>query len=299
MNIWLMVVLIILAFVLFRDNHARNLFFNIVPTVKNGIKDGFNYIRYKKYNECKFYGKVICLVSAGYEIFGCGKTLSAVKLIVDAYNRYEGKTVWNYTEKKWDIQHIKILSNVEFKQIPYEPLKDCEQIVKFHEGLAPCDVGIVLLDEGGSEMNARNFKTNISSKMLKKLVTCRHLKFGMVLTSQTFDMLDNLLRRITDTVYFCTKKWRSCILYGANARDVERVDNFSMLETSKTTYFATDELYAQYDTYQNVEDLRRDWLEGKLLTDDEERDAIGEVSKDLINVKLNKKYYRRHKKYGC
>lgn len=295
-NAILIVFALCLVFKFFTNIHYRKILLHPFAVIPAFIKDIYKYFKYKKYNECKFYGKCIALVSSGLQSMGCGKTLGGVWLIVNAYNYYNGKMVWNDETEEFQPQKIRILSNVEFTKIPYEPLKDVDDIANFHKSLQKCEVGIVFVDEGGAELNARNFRTNLSAKTLKSMVTCRHKHMGMIFTSQTFDMLDALLRRITDTVYLCSKVWRSCMIYTANARDYERCENPNYLNVGKTWYFATDELYSQYDTHQMVEDLTRAWVDGELLTNAEELASIGEVSKDPINVNLNKKYYRRYKK---
>lgn len=82
-----------------------------------GVKDGYNYIRYKQGNLRKTGNlDIFC----GY--FGNGKTLSLVKQVVcREYKRYDGLTVWCNRRQKFVTQRILILSNVDLC-VPYERL---------------------------------------------------------------------------------------------------------------------------------------------------------------------------------
>lgn len=73
-----------------------------------GVKDGYNYIRYKQGNLRKTGNlDIFC----GY--FGNGKTLSLVKQVVcREYKRYDGLTVWCNRRQKFVTQRILILSKV-------------------------------------------------------------------------------------------------------------------------------------------------------------------------------------------
>lgn len=73
-----------------------------------GVKDGYNYIRYKQGNLRKTGNlDIFC----GY--FGNGKTLSLVKQVVcREYKRYDGLTVWCNRRQKFVTLRILILSKV-------------------------------------------------------------------------------------------------------------------------------------------------------------------------------------------
>lgn len=88
-----------------------------------GVKDGYNYIRYKQGNLRKTGNlDIFC----GY--FGNGKTLSLVKQVVcREYKRYDGLTVWCNRRQKFVTQRILILSNVDLC-VPYERLTGLAQV---------------------------------------------------------------------------------------------------------------------------------------------------------------------------
>lgn len=88
-----------------------------------GVKDGYNYIRYKQGNLRKTGNlDIFC----GY--FGNGKTLSLVKQVVcREYKRYDGLTVWCNRRQKFVSQRILILSNVDLC-VPYERLTGLAQV---------------------------------------------------------------------------------------------------------------------------------------------------------------------------
>lgn len=92
-----------------------------------GVKDGYNYIRYKQGNLRKTGNlDIFC----GY--FGNGKTLSLVKQVVcREYKRYDGLTVWCNRRHKFVTQRILILSNVDLC-VPYERLTGLAERRKYY-----------------------------------------------------------------------------------------------------------------------------------------------------------------------
>lgn len=66
-------------------------------------------------------------IYCGY--FGSGKTLSLVHKVVGLYNHYNDKVVWCPRRKKFVVQKISILSNVDLS-VPYTKLESLAQVVK-------------------------------------------------------------------------------------------------------------------------------------------------------------------------
>ena len=136
--------------------------------IKYGIMDIYRFFRYKKYNECRDYGKVITICASGTKVFGSGKTLSGVHALRYVYEKYDGLEVWNPTEKKFVVQHIHIISNVELTDIPFTFFENEQQLIEVEQ--PEMDVTIFFLDEASSIWNSRNFKDNISTDLLTSLL---------------------------------------------------------------------------------------------------------------------------------
>ncbi|MBQ2744847.1 MAG: AAA family ATPase [Lachnospiraceae bacterium] len=250
---------------------VRCCLFHPLKTIKNGIIDGYKYVRYKRWNECKsgeHYGALKMYVGSDKAIFGSGKTLSAVRDLLKIYKNYNGKKVYNFEKKCWETQKIRIISNVNLS-IPYVKLESTEDIINAHKGLNDSSVAIVFIDEAGSQFNSRQFKTNISSTLLNSMMQCRHEKFGMILTSPRYLQVDALMRQITSRVYECRKIWRFQILYGCSAWDLENCTNIKLVKHDTSCWFVENKHYNAYDTYAIVEEIKRKQKNGELLTDSE------------------------------
>ena len=95
-----------------------------VSTIVYAVKDLYFWIKHKGYN---FYeaGLLNCYCAH----FGGGKTLSIVHYVTMIFNKYNNKMVWDRGRKKFVRQKIHVISNVDFKSIPYEPLASLSQVV--------------------------------------------------------------------------------------------------------------------------------------------------------------------------
>lgn len=288
---YLLIIGVVMALVCFP--HLRNILLHLPQVAFYAPKDLYKFIRYKKYNECKEHGHIRCFSSDSNLPFGNGKTLSGVEYLLFLVKKYDKKTVWSDDEKKFVKQRIMVLSNVKITGVPeenFEFLKDTKQIVDFQGKIKCSDVGIVFIDEAGSQFNSRNFKTNISSTLLTSFLSCRHAKFGMIITSPRFKEVDALIRDITGEVSMCYKKWRSVVLKTYNGYDLEYCQNTDLLKCSITHYFATDKLFSSYDTRQTVEEIKRMQANGELLSDSEVLALRGEGQGGLYNARgLNRK----------
>ena len=115
---------IVVAYLWFMFPLLRYITFHPISVSYNVIKDLFNYIRYKRYNECHEYGRIRLNSAKASQVFGCGKTLSLVRQAIHIYNRYNGLEVWDENKKEFVIQHIHIISNVTLFDVPYIPWGD-------------------------------------------------------------------------------------------------------------------------------------------------------------------------------
>lgn len=298
MIVFLLLGFFIIMLMVFKP-HIRNLVLHPFSTIYYACKDTFNYFRYKKYNECKFYGEIIAFCSNNSKVFGCGKTLTAVNKVISEYIKFHNKLVWNKHEKKFDRQHIRILSNVHFLPvkklfktivIEYDFLTKSEQISEFYKSLGPCDVGIVLIDETSSLFNSRNFKDNFSPDQIKAMSTCRHTHFGMILTAPRFNQIDALMRQICSEVHMCQKWWRSQVVNVASGYDVEYLTNLQYVQSSLYSYFVKDWLYNSYDTDAMVDELDRQVKAGERLSSDEILESQGHDKGSYFNVGGTRKF---------
>lgn len=258
-----------------------------IKVVKNAIVDVYKYFRYRRWRECKagkHYGVLNIYTGHGSEVFGSGKSLSVTRLLIALYHRYNGLKVWNDNRKQWEIQEIRIVSNVELKGIPYVKLASTEDIINCHKGLGDMSVALVLLDEAGGDFNSRNFKTNISSTLLKSMLTCRHEKFGMFLTSQRFEFVDALMRQICCNVIECRKVWRFQLFYICSAHDLENCTNIKLVKHKRKCWFVENKHYQAYDTNATVEDIKRKQKNGELLSDAELLELQARSNTDVYRV---------------
>ena len=120
MLIWIIIAVI----VLYISVIARLIVTHPVKTVVYGIKDLYFYIKHKEYNTY-IAGVLNCYCAH----FGGGKTLSIVHYVTQLFRKYNNKMVWDRGRKKFVRQKMHIISNVELKSVPYEPLQSLSQVV--------------------------------------------------------------------------------------------------------------------------------------------------------------------------
>lgn len=178
---------------------------NIIPAIYYAILDGRDYIRHRSWGAAPF-GQIICYIAENSTSFGCGKTLSATDYIVSLYRRYNDVLVWCPRRQKLVKQRIHIISNVDFLTIPYERLISLQQFVQeTNEDLNTYDdendtltITYMLIDEASSQLNSRNFKSNFNALFISRLLTSRHVRASIILTSQRSSMVDKLMREVTN-----------------------------------------------------------------------------------------------------
>ena len=294
-----LLIIILFVFALVKFPFLRYTLKHPIKVFKTAVYDARMYFKHKKYNECKEFGKIRMYCAKGTQVFGCGKTLTAVKDALDIYNKYDGLPVWDDEKQEFVTQHVHIVSNVELKTIPYYRWVGEKQFTEFEKfGFEQQDITIFILDEAGAEFNSRNFKNNISMEFLTKLLQSRKNKMSLFLTSQRFGFTDKILRETCDVVYACRKIWRFVMLFEYDAYEAERCDNYTMLNPlSVQVWFATNKDYNAYDTSQLVERFKQIEMEGGFLTTEEILATRGEdlANIDMVQNKLKKRYRRKTK----
>ena len=177
------------------------------------VRDFVFYLRHKQWNMVP-YGQIVCYIADSSTSFGCGKTLSATDYLVSLFKRYDEKLVWCPERKKFVIQKIKIISNVDFLTIPYEKLISLAQFVQWTDKVHDYDmengtltVTYMLIDEASSQLNSRAFKNNFDPYFIARLLTSRHVRASIVLTSQRSGMVDKLMRDCCHLYIGCNKIW--------------------------------------------------------------------------------------------
>lgn len=297
-----MYVLFVIAFflLLIFSITFRFIFFHLWTISKTAFLDIYRYFKYKKYNECKEYGKLLMFTASDSQAFGCGKSLSMVKLCNSIFNRYDNKDVWDSEQNKFVKQHIYFISNLELKDInTYIPFISKEQFKNVDKyGFKSTDVVFFVLDECGVVFNSREYKTNLPTEFITRLLQVRHFKIGFITNAQRFQMVDKVFREVSNTVTTCKKKWRFIWLIDYDAYDVENAVNPSLIVgTNKRIWFALDKDFNSYDTNYNVEQLRDDLDSGNFLSTEEILASRGDDSSDLDSViHIRKRFQLRKNK---
>ena len=175
MNGYMVLLLVAVLITLGVSRIARQIVFHPFQTGFNAVKDLYYYQLHRGWHNCPVGAlDIYC----GY--FGSGKTLSLVHKVVGLYNRYNDKVVWCPRRKKFVVQKINILSNVDLC-VPYTKLESLAQVVKSSKTTQAIDdeeetltVTIVAMDELSVQMNSRSFKDNFNAYFLNTLLCCRH-----------------------------------------------------------------------------------------------------------------------------
>lgn len=246
---------------------GRFVTFHVFQIAAGLVKDIYGYFKYKRYNECKAYGRIICYTG----LFGQGKTKECVRFITNQYNRYNGLPVYDDESGKFVKQHIVVYSNVQLT-IPYIELTSLQQLVECQESPAGV-VNLFLIDEASVVFNSRDFKNNFSIPALNTILTSRHHRIGMYLTSQRFGHMDALLRQVTSYVYECRyfKFVRTQRVKVFDAWDVENCTNLLLLKPLVKRYsYTSDKVYQNYNTYAMVDAISKKCTEKGQFLDDAE-----------------------------
>ncbi|MFR7763542.1 MAG: hypothetical protein ACLU1S_10850 [Eubacterium sp.] len=262
---------------------ARIICLHPINTILYAVKDFYFWIKHKGYN---FYeaGLLNCYCAH----FGGGKTLSIVHYVTIIFNKYNNKMVWDRGRKKFVRQKIHVISNVDFKSIPYEPLASLSQVVCCAYKNKDIDIKnntrtvvIVVLDEASAQLNSRNFKTNIDASFLNTLITSRHYHISFMYSSQKFKLTDALMRSVTQKCINCEKIWRFLIQNEYDADEVEYASNPTLIKPRKRTGFLIkDKDYNAYDTLAVVDKLKKSVDDGDMMSEQEILQMRGEMNPD-------------------
>ena len=299
MGFWLVVGGIAFIFCYVNFVPFRLVFQHPILTIYHGISDFVDYVFRKSWNLCPT-GKLIAYTA----LFGKGKTLSVVHYVISLYKRYNNKKVYDRNRKKYVIQKIHVISNVDLN-IPFERFVSLEQIVRVAEEFRKIDeknntltCTIVLGDEFSVQMNSREFKKNIDPLFLNTLLTCRHHHISLIYDAQRFNHVDALLRQVTSYVVECEKIWRFMVQYQYDAYELENASNPSLITpVAKYGWFIRNRDFEAYDTLACVGNLKKSFDAGDMLTEDEilSLQCNNGANMDIVS-NPSRKYKRRKKK---
>ena len=277
-----------LVFIYFVSPFVRFLFHNLHKVIYQGVVSFYEYFKYKKYNVCNDYGYIDCYCG----LFGQGKTKQAVERCYKIFKTFNGKKIWFPAEQCFITQTINIYSNVVLCGIPYIPFYSMQQMIDC-AGSDYGTVNIFLIDEASVVFNSRDYKSNFNSLSLNTILTSRHHRIGIILTSQRFNHLDALLRQVVSHVIQCSYMpffhIQREIKY--NAWDLECSKNPNLCKPLSTRYTYTSSFnYSLYDTFAMVQNVKKACSEKEFITDTETLISQGDniYNNQLINRKLKK-----------
>ena len=268
----------------------RFLLFNAPKIIVGAVPDLFKYIKYKRWRECPSYGRICCYTG----LFGQGKTKECVRFITNQYDKYNGLMIYDFEAEKWIQQQVIVYSNVDLT-IPYVPLKSLQQLVDCQNSEVGT-VNLFLIDEASVVFNSRDFKTNFSTPALNTILTSRHHKIGVYLTSQRFGHMDALLRQVTSYVYECKyfKPLRIQQIKVYDAWECENCSNLLLIKPVSVKYhYTSNEDYENYDTNAMVEAISKECSEGGFYSD---ADVLARQGSSESDVKVLNKPKRKLKK---
>lgn len=294
-------ILIILFFVLLIASISfRVVITHPISTMLYCVYDVYHYFKWRKFDLCQT-GKLNCYAAH----FGRGKTLSMVHYIMWLYYRYNDKKVFDNNLGCYVTQKIQILSNVDFKGIPYVKLNGLDQVVNMcmynkqldymrHERTCI----FVVIDEASAQLNSRNFKSNIDSIFLNTLITSRHYHMSIIYSSQKFKLTDKLMRDVTQEVIVCNKLWRIMIQSVYDADDLEFASDPTMVRPMRRIgYFIRNKEFRSYDTLAVVGRLKKSVDDNDFLSPAEILSLRDTSSVNNDNVKKPSKRLLRLKKH--
>lgn len=295
-----MVILIIgFAFMFCFSVVFRLLFTHPISTVYFAFLDLFRYCVHRDWNLLRAGS-----LNAYCAHFGGGKTLSIVHYVDAVFRRYNNVRVWDSAQKRFVLQKIHIISNVDLKSVPYEPLVSLSQVVAcgFHNRKIDRENGtrtvvLVILDEASSQLNSRNFKSNIDPAFLNTLITSRHYHISFLYSTQKFRLTDALMRSVTQRCIVCNKIWRFMIQSIYDADEIEIASDPSMVKPLRRTgFFIRDKDYLAYDTLAVVGSLKRSVDSGDMMSEHEILELRGNLNPDDGNVsRPSRKLLKRRK----
>lgn len=299
----ILILLIIFLILFIASPVVRCAVFHPFATLHYLLVDPVLYFKHKKRNNAP-YGDVRSYVAQSSVSFGCGKTLSAVRVANNLYNSYNNKKVWCSERKKFVTQKIHIISNVTFRTVPFEKLISLKQFVQSVNEAYENDkkndtmtVTYLIVDEAGSQFNSRQFKQNFDALFIKTLLTSRHFKASIILTSQRQGMIDALMRQITNVVIACRKLWRFEVLYFYDGYEIETAQNPALVQPfKKKAWFIKNKNFALYDTFELTGDLQKSCESGDRLSEEEILSLQCNQAAAPDAVVRNSKAYRKNQR---
>lgn len=295
----IIILLLLVAFLAFAFVEVRVVICHPINTIKYACIDLYRYFHDKKYDKYE-----AGLLNCYFAHFGGGKTLSVVHYVRELFARYNNKYIYDRQRKQWVLQKMHIISNVHLNGVPYEELCSLSQVVccawrnkkiDEKEGTRTCVV--VLLDEASSELNSRNFKTNIDADFLNTLITSRHFNMSLFYTSQKFKLVDALLRSVTQRAIWCNKKWRIMVQHYFDADEMEYASNPMLVQPLlRTGFFITDADFNTYDTLATVERLQKSVDEGDMMSEAEILALRGAINPDNDQISTPSRRFKRMRK---
>lgn len=207
---------------------------NIFNIFFYGIKDIFNYFRFKKWQRFDSFG-----IDMYIGMFSHGKTLSMTHKARLLYAKY-GDSITFY-------------SNYKLKDIPYIPLVNFNQLVDLGEDYAEGKQGtVVLIDEISSVLSHRNY-SSFPLELIGLLCQQRKKHVYIMCTAQRFFMVDKIWRSITSTVIDCNKTWRFQHMEVYDAWEYENAMNTALVQRVRNKWwFVRDADYESYDTSEMI-----------------------------------------------
>ncbi len=277
----------------------RLLVLHPIATVRYAVTDIYHFFAW---NLRYWYNGGILNCYAAH--FGRGKTLTVTHFIRLLFKKYNNRRVYDRSRKKWVLQKVHIISNVHLNDVPYEELVSLSQVVccawknkKIDEDQNTRTIVLVLLDEASSQLNSRNFKSNIDADFLNTLITSRHFAMSIYYTSQKFKLVDALLRSVTQRVVVCDKIWRYMVLKFYDADEMEYAVNPTLVKpVRRKGFFVKDKDYNAYDTLATVGNLKKAVDSGEMMTEAEILAMRGNMNPDSDQITPSRKFVRRLKR---
>lgn len=292
-------IIIIILFIVLIHPISRYAIMHPITSVYWAFYDIYKYFKYKEYRKCKEYGKIKMYSAQDAQAFGCGKSLSMAHYCGFLDNKYDGQFIYDEKDNKWHEQRLIFISNLELKNvrhyIPFIGKSQFENIDK----IAKDDYTIVffVLDEAGIVFNSRQYKDNIPTAFLTKLLQIRHNKVGFILNAQRFTMVDKIIRETCNVVTTCKKIWRFVILTEYDAFSLENAQNPSLVQPiSSHIWFSKNSDFEAYDTNYNIGQLKKELEEGDIMSTEEILATRGEDSDVDRVTNIRRKYKKRFTK---
>ena len=228
--------LIIILFLIFLlcFKFVRCALFNFPYVYYYGVRDIYDYFRFKKWENFSEYG-----IDMFVGMFGHGKTLSMVHRARKLYALYG--------------DNITFISNFHLETVPYIPLINFNQLVELGADENSNKSGyVVLIDEISSVLSHRNY-SSFPLELIGLLCQQRKRHVYIMCTAQRFFMVDKIWRSITTHVIDCNKLWRfqHCTVF--DGWEYENAMNSQLIQRlNHNWYFIKQGDFDCYDTSQMI-----------------------------------------------